>query len=59
MTEMERVYCMVRAESLYETDTDMRRVTTGIRSEKCVVRRFRCRANVIGCTYYANLDIRV
>jgi len=26
--------------------TDMRRVTTGIRSEKCVVRRFRRRANV-------------
>jgi hypothetical protein len=26
--------------------TDMRRLTTGIRSEKCVVRRFRRRANV-------------
>ena len=26
--------------------TDMRRLTTGIRSEKCVVRRFRCCANV-------------
>ena len=32
----------------------MRRLTTGIRSEKCVVRRFRC-ANVIECTY-TNLD---
>ena len=31
--------------------TDMRRLTSGIRSEKCVVRRFcRC-ANVIECTY--------
>ena len=31
--------------------TDMRRLTTGIRSEKCVVRRFRRCANVIECTY--------
>jgi hypothetical protein len=31
--------------------TDMRRFTTGIRSEKCVVRRFRRCANVIECTY--------
>jgi len=38
--------------------TDMRRLTTGIRSEKCVVRRFRRRANVIQCTY-ANLDSTV
>jgi hypothetical protein len=29
----------------------MRRLTTGIRSEKCVVRRFRRCANVIECTY--------
>ena len=29
----------------------MRRFTTGIRSEKCVVRRFRRCANVIECTY--------
>ena len=35
--------------------TDMRRLTTGIRSEKCVVRRFRRCANVIECTY-TNLD---
>jgi len=35
--------------------TDMRRLTTGLRSEKCVVRRFRRRANVIECTY-TNLD---
>jgi len=26
--------------------TDMRRLTTGIHYEKCVIRRFRCRANV-------------
>ena len=34
---------------------DMRRLTTRIRSEKCVVRRFRRCANVIECTY-TNLD---
>ena len=33
----------------------MRRLTTGIRSEKCVVRRFRRCANVIERTY-TNLD---
>jgi len=33
----------------------MRRLTTGIPSEKCVVRRFRRCANVIECTY-TNLD---
>ena len=31
--------------------TVMRRLTTGIRSEKCFVRRFRRCANVIECTY--------
>ena len=35
--------------------TDIRRLTTGIPSEKCVVRRFRRSANVIECTY-TNLD---
>jgi len=35
--------------------TVMRRVTTGIHYEKCVVRRFRRCANVIECTY-TNLD---
>jgi len=30
--------------------TDMRRLTTGIRPEKCVVRRLRRCANVIECT---------
>jgi len=38
--------------------TDMRRLTTGIRSEKCVVRRFRCCANVIEYTY-TDLDSTV
>jgi hypothetical protein len=32
------------------TVTDMRRLSTGMRSEKCVVRRFRRCANVIECT---------
>jgi len=36
-------------------NTDMRRLTTGIYSEICVVRRFRRCANVIECTY-TNLD---
>jgi len=31
--------------------TDMRRLTTGVRSEKCVARRFRRCANAIECTY--------
>jgi hypothetical protein len=33
----------------------MRRLRTGIRSKKCVVRRFRHCANIIECTY-TNLD---
>ena len=33
----------------------MRRLTTGLRSEKCVITRFRRCANVIECTY-TNLD---
>jgi len=36
-------------------DTLMRRLTTVIRTEKCVVRRFRRCVNVIECTY-TNLD---
>ena len=39
-------------------NTYMRRLTTGIRSEKCVVRRFRRCANFIQCTY-TNLDSTV
>jgi len=33
------------------SSTDMRPLMTGIRSEKCVVRRLRRCANVIECTY--------
>jgi len=40
---------------MWINSTDMRRLTTGIHSEKCVVRRFRRCANVIECTY-TNLD---
>jgi len=36
-------------------NTDMRRLTTGILSEKFVVRQFRHCANVIECIY-SNLD---
>ena len=42
----------------YIINTDVRLLTTGIRSEKCVVRRFRRCANVIECTY-TNLDSKV
>jgi len=35
--------------------TDIRRLTTGICSEKCIVRRVRQCVNVIECTY-TNLD---
>jgi hypothetical protein len=38
--------------------TDMRRLTTVKRSEKCVVRRLRRCANVIDCTY-TNLDSKI
>ena len=31
----------------WDDNTDMRRLTTAIRSEKCVIRRFHCCANVI------------
>jgi hypothetical protein len=41
--------------SVFQVNTDMRRLTTGIRSEKCVVRRFHLCANVIEFTY-RNLD---
>jgi hypothetical protein len=39
-------------------DTDIRRLTTGLRFENCVVRRFRRCANDIECTY-TNLDSTV
>ena len=39
----------------HATSTVMRWLTTGIRSEKCVVRRFHRRVNIVECTY-TNLD---
>jgi hypothetical protein len=42
----------------YTDSTVMRRLTTGICSEKCVFRRFRRCANVVECTY-TNLDSAV
>ena len=47
-----------RAAMLCGWNTYMRHLTTGIRYEKCVVRRFRRCANVIECTY-TNLDTTV
>ena len=62
---MERDLYTLRSTIIYDiaatvtakgSSTDMRRLTTRIRSEKYVVRRFRRSANVIECTY-TNLDI--
>jgi hypothetical protein len=39
--------------------TDIRRLTTGIRFEKCVVRRFRRCANVIECNFNCCLSLHV
>jgi hypothetical protein len=44
-----------RKEKVDPLCTDMRRLTTELRSEKCVVRRFRRCASVIECTY-TNVD---
>ena len=54
--EFPEVECIVTLNQRIHTFryTVMRRLTTGIHSEKCVVRRFR-RANVTECTY-TNLD---
>jgi hypothetical protein len=53
-----RSHSVVSMASLSTSSTVMRRLTTWIRSEKCVVRRFcRC-ANVTECTY-TNLDSTV
>ena len=38
-------------EILHVVTTDMHHLTTGIRSEKCIVRQFYHCANVILCTY--------
>jgi hypothetical protein len=37
--------------NLHGLNTDRLRLTTGIRSEKCIARRFRLCAKVIECTY--------
>ena len=64
-TVVEIVYSAIRTGSLYKADyvsslkdqyycvknTDMRRLTTVLPSENCVIGRFRCCANVIQCTY--------
>jgi hypothetical protein len=48
--------CYALLQRVYtKRNTDMRHLTTGMLSEKCVVRQFRRCANVIGCTY-TNLD---
>jgi len=47
--------CEHSTSKLTPRSTDMRHLTTGIRSEKYVVRRFHRCANVIECTY-TNLD---
>jgi hypothetical protein len=44
-----------RLEGMCTGSADMRRLTTGIRSDKCVVRQSRRCTNVIECTY-TNLD---
>ena len=43
------IYCVIDIVVCVNTVT--RRLTTGIRSEKCIVRRFCRRSNVIQCTY--------
>jgi hypothetical protein len=40
-------------------NTDMRRLTAGMLSEKCVVWRFRRRANVIECIEYTNVLVYI
>ena len=51
------IHCLKPGHSCFHhnPNTVVRRLTTGIRYEKCVVRRFRRCANVIECTY-TNLD---
>jgi hypothetical protein len=43
--------CSMRTDIHGENNTDIRRLMSGIRSEKRVVRRFRRCANVIECPY--------
>jgi hypothetical protein len=49
------LYHAFAATLLKYVTADIRRLTTGTRSEKCAVRRFRRSTNVIECTY-TNLD---
>jgi len=49
------LYVQVVGLNTMRTYIHMRRLMMGIRSKKCVVRRFRRYANVIECTY-TNLD---
>jgi len=51
-------YLLLNSRLKFKEIIDMRRLTTAISSEKCVVRRFRRCANVIQCTY-TNLDSTV
>jgi len=53
LNEATGVYMLVIEMQSY---TIMRRLTTGIRSEKCVVKRFRRRANVLVYCTYTNQD---
>ena len=54
-TKLALELCLLILSNQSGSNTIMRRLKTGIRSEKCVVRLFRCCANVIDCTY-TNLD---
>ena len=53
-----KVNSHVRCDVVYTVNTDMCRLTKGIRSEKSNARLFRRCANVIQCTY-TNLDSTV
>jgi len=44
-------WCIPNVTLYRYNSTDLHRLTTGIRSEKCVVRRFRRCANVVECIY--------
>ena len=52
------VKCVSQTKPMAMQYTDMRHLTTGIRSEKCVFRQVRRFANVIECTY-SNLECTV
>jgi hypothetical protein len=54
-TKLALEFCLLILSNPSGSNTIVRRLTTVIRPEKCVVRRFRFCANVIVCTY-TNLD---